>query len=296
MKEQDPDFTRLRARAEDALAKARRLDPSAGDVDRAFHDLDVYHAELLLQNEELTVSREAQRIASERYRELYDLCPVAYFSTSSQGVVLDANRQALLMCERPKESIVGRSIALALHTKDDELALIVHRVVSMRLPVQAEVVIQQGASVRHAIVSARPQTEESEPCILLALSDITALREAEHRQRMMEQQAIEGERVAAVARVASSVAHDVNNLLAAVTSLAECARDGAGVKTSDIDAILDACKRGSRLMRSMLSVASVAPPSARAVDICSVVASVASMLRRANRPVSSQNSCCRLFG
>src|SRR5664279_5030915 len=90
----------LRQRAE-ALAgeRARRVpeDPEARSPEaarRALHELRVHQIELEMQNEELRMAQEELEASRARYFDLYDLAPVAYFTLSDQGLILEANLTA----------------------------------------------------------------------------------------------------------------------------------------------------------------------------------------------------------
>jgi signal transduction histidine kinase/ActR/RegA family two-component response regulator len=155
------------------------------------------------------------------------------------------------------------------------------RTLATRLPQRIETVIVRGASEeRHLVVDARPNASDSGVEVVLAMTDVTALREAERARRDLEQRAMQSEKVETVARVAASVAHDVNNLLAAVTSIAEYARDVGSATPADLGAILDACQRGSRLMRALLGMANVSSAPPRTVNVVRIAQSVAAVLMR----------------
>ncbi|HTP30113.1 MAG TPA: ATP-binding protein [Anaeromyxobacteraceae bacterium] len=73
------DPTQLRRRAEELLrCKGSAPHPSGEELERLWHDLDVHHIELEIQNDELRATQlEATQTAS-RYAELFDLAPVGY--------------------------------------------------------------------------------------------------------------------------------------------------------------------------------------------------------------------------
>jgi len=59
---------------------------------RLVHELEVHQIELELQNEELFLAKEkAAELATEKYAELYDFAPSAYFTLSRSGDILDLN-------------------------------------------------------------------------------------------------------------------------------------------------------------------------------------------------------------
>jgi PAS domain S-box-containing protein len=85
----------LRHRAEDRLRK--RLDKAGGepkseaDDQRLLHELQVHQIELEMQNAELANTRDETETLLEKYTDLYDFAPVGYFSLDERGRILDVN-------------------------------------------------------------------------------------------------------------------------------------------------------------------------------------------------------------
>lgn len=71
---------------------------------RLLHELRVHQVELEMQNEELRNSRAQAEAALERYTELYDFSPLAYFTVDRSGTILQTNLAAarLLGTERAR--------------------------------------------------------------------------------------------------------------------------------------------------------------------------------------------------
>ncbi len=65
---------------------------SESEVMKLVHELEVYQIELELQNEELFIAKEkAAEKAIEKYAELYDFAPSAYFTLNSTGDIVELN-------------------------------------------------------------------------------------------------------------------------------------------------------------------------------------------------------------
>ncbi len=112
-------------------------------------------------------------------------------------------------------------------------------------------------------------------CVLV-LRDVTRDREV---QRQLQQQ----ERLAAVGELAGGVAHDFNNLLTAVDGFADIlkrrvAEDHPG--RNNIEEIKRVCERGSALTRRLLDFSHRREPVPEAVDLNALIRGVEEMLRR----------------
>jgi len=86
----------------------------------ALHELRVHQIELEVQNEELRrteVELEASRM---RYFDLYDLAPVAYFTTNKQGLILDANLTATALLGVTRAALVNKPLARFIAHEDQD--------------------------------------------------------------------------------------------------------------------------------------------------------------------------------
>jgi PAS domain S-box-containing protein len=110
MYDKSPDFQSLRRRAE-ALMQRREWgagSEGARALHELLHEIEVYSAELELQNEELKHTRDALQLAKDRYRDLYDFAPVAYFSLSREGLIRELNLAAAHLLGLARSRLVGR--------------------------------------------------------------------------------------------------------------------------------------------------------------------------------------------
>lgn len=84
----------LRERAERRLKakiSMRKSDITEVEAVRLIHELEVHQIELEMQNEELLSAMKQTEVATEKYIELYDFLPSAYFNLSKEGNVLAVN-------------------------------------------------------------------------------------------------------------------------------------------------------------------------------------------------------------
>jgi len=160
----------------------------------------------------------ALRRCEERFRRFYEMLPSYSFMISPDGSILDANPAALRAYGCARDELVGKPVT-ALYApeslprvrelfarwaetgelKNEELVILTQRGERRTVLLSASAVRDAGGAILH---STSVQT------------DITELRRAEEQIRRTQ-------KLDAVGRVASGVAHDFNSLLATVLTYAE---------------------------------------------------------------------------
>ena len=107
---------------------------------------------------------------------------------------------------------------------------------------------------------------------LVSLSrDVTQVREAEVLQRSLEAQMAESQKNEALARLASHIAHDVNNLLTVIVAHAQRLQGLSGKPSEVAQAILQATGRGRELTQQVLTFGRRRPPERKPLDLAPLV-------------------------
>lgn len=110
----------LRKSAEQKLEAQfdKPIDPLMTDEKRLLHELQVHQIELKMQNEALRVSlakaQEARldaEFAQQRYLELFDFAPVAYFIIEENGVIQNINLRAAILLGSEQSMLVGQQFS-----------------------------------------------------------------------------------------------------------------------------------------------------------------------------------------
>ncbi len=103
---------------------------------------------------------------------------------------------------------------------------------------------------------------------LAAISrDVTRAREAEALQRSLEAQIAESQKSDALARLASHIAHDVNNLLTVIVAHAQRLQGVPGKSAEVAQAILQATGRGRELTQQVLTFGRRRPPERKPLEL-----------------------------
>lgn len=177
---------------------------SAGDVGRLSKKeaqklvtkLQLQQAELESQNEELRqlegALRESQSAllsSEERYRDLYELAPVAYLTSSLEGVVTGANLSAARLLEIPRDQLEGRKFSDFVGADYQDRWYLNRRSLEMGeqlgLVFEIEIARPEGEPFHAELALVREETRESESDeIRIALLDVSSRRRVE-RARLM---------------------------------------------------------------------------------------------------------------
>jgi PAS domain S-box-containing protein len=76
------------------------------DIQRLVHELQVHQIELQMQNEELRRTQEELEESRNRYFELFDLAPVAYFTINAKGLIEDVNLTGAALFKRQRAKLL----------------------------------------------------------------------------------------------------------------------------------------------------------------------------------------------
>jgi PAS domain S-box-containing protein len=135
---------------------------------------------------------------------------------------------------------------------------------------------KDGADVTVEVIGQRVE-RAGVPAIAGALLDVT-------ERRTRERRAGEAQKLEAMGRLATGVAHDLNNVLATIkgtaqTLLVERAADGA--LATDLGQIVEAVERGSTIGRQLVEFGRSRPPADAAVSLAQVIRDLEPVLARA---------------
>jgi PAS domain S-box-containing protein len=114
------------------------------------------------------------------------------------------------------------------------------------------------------------------------LRDVSEQYRAEEARRALEAQTAQSQRLEAVGQLAGGLAHDFNNILTAVSGLAELLRDepDAAMRHSMADELVASRDRGAALTRQLLAFARREVLQPRTLDLSALVVSLESRLQR----------------
>jgi PAS domain S-box-containing protein len=120
-----------------------------------------------------------------------------------------------------------------------------------------------------------------ERCVISITRDITQRKQAEEEHRQLEARLHQSQKLDSLGSLAGGVAHDMNNVLGAILSLASARREGldpADPMASALDTIATACVRGRGVVRSLLYFVRKDLEETRTLDLNTLVRDMVQLL------------------
>ncbi|MFN7123852.1 MAG: ATP-binding protein [Hydrogenophaga sp.] len=163
------------------------------------------------------------------------------------------------------------------------------RVLATGQPVRSVVIGMpqaEGAGVNWALCNAYPENNPHGGLrhVVLTFIDITSLKNAQAQQKHLQAQLAQSQKMEALGTLAGGVAHDFNNILAAILGNADLARQDLpthAASRESLHEISTAARRGRELVRQILAFSRQQPMQRTRVDVCTILAESCNLLRAA---------------
>ncbi|MDP2783355.1 MAG: EAL domain-containing protein [Sulfurimicrobium sp.] len=178
----------LRSRAETQLdLDAPVLPALLRPADELLHELQVHQIELEIQNEELRHAQAAMEESRDRFVDLYDFAPIGYLTLTANALISEINLTGAAMLGEERKKLIHRRFARFVATEDSERWHRNFLRVALHGDNQGcEVTLQRGdgTCIAARLECLRLVKKGGEPVVRIALSDISARKQAEEEQRI----------------------------------------------------------------------------------------------------------------
>jgi two-component system cell cycle sensor histidine kinase/response regulator CckA len=221
-----------------------------------------------------------------RFRGIFEQVPVGVaLLDQSSGRFINSNQHFCEILGYTPEELGQVHLPGILHP--DDLPLVLGAARDQRgipVPIEARFLRKDGG-LGWASVSIRPleASHQAKRHSVVVFEDLTQRKQVEGERLQLEKQLSRSQRMESLGSLASGVAHDMNNVLGAVMTLAGANRlelpDGSEL-AEDMEAIVTSCERGRQLVRGLLDFARQDLPTTQAVDLNKLVREQARMLER----------------
>jgi PAS domain S-box-containing protein len=249
-------------------------------------DLKIHQVELEMQNQELREAQASLEASRQRYFSLFDLAPVPYLLFNEKHGVAEMNLAAGELIGIARGELWQRPFAMHL-TEESRPIFHEHlrQVFAGTTGVSAELrLMAKGGRLKHVVLrSSRLEAEPGRsPQVLTAASDVTAAKEAEQRQKTLENELRQSQKMEALGILAGGMAHDFNNILQAINGFADIALldSDPELMRESIEQIRSASQRASQLTRQILAFGRRQPIESSVLSVNDLLESLAPMLDR----------------
>lgn len=228
---------------------------------------------LALESTERAKVENALHESERRFRELFQHSNDAILLYRVQGSRVsceDMNPAAELTSGYRREVVIGKTTHEVLDAPAAaRLEARLQQAIAARAPILYEHEMDLPPGKRWFNTSMVPFIDDAGRVFRIAsiVRDVTSVREAEALQRSLEAQVAESQKNEALARLASHIAHDVNNLLTVVNAHAQRLQDTPGKPAEVAQAILQATARGRELTQQVLTFGRRRPPERKPLEL-----------------------------
>jgi PAS domain S-box-containing protein len=289
MKENSPESSELRSRAEDRISQ--KLRPKVrimtdDDILFVINELQVHQEELKIQNEELRTkqneleeSRNRYLELYEKYANLYDFSPTGYFTLDQKTEILEINLTGANMLETERGNLFGKPLTGFIFEEDQDIFYL-HRqnVIDTGKRQQCEIRMKKrDDSLLHVRIESILSEDSRTGSLIfrIAVSDISDRVELEKQLR-------HAQKMESLGIMAGGIAHEFNNILYVILGYAEMLTEDApeGSRLLDnLEKILGAGKRAKHLVEQILVFSHCDKPSRRVLKLQPLIEKTLGYLR-----------------
>ncbi|MES2641672.1 MAG: PAS domain S-box protein [Myxococcota bacterium] len=232
-------------------------------------------------------TEEELRASQRRYRRLVESNIIGVLIAQVDGEIVEANERFLGMVGRTQDEVRAGTLRWGDLTPPEggektRRAFEELERSGVCVPFEKEFVHRSGRRVPVLVVMA---TLDSTPGVFICLVlDMTEQKRAEADRHQLEARFRQAQKMEAIGQLAGGVAHDFNNILAAILGNVALARADTAPDhpaRPSLDEIARAARRARDLVQHILAFSRQQPPERRFIELRPVVEEVAAMLRAA---------------
>ncbi len=232
--------------------------------------------------EDISERKKAEQDLRESEERFRNLTAAAFegIVITEKGRILDINDQGLRMFGYGRDEMIGREAI-------DFVSPASRPVVADAIRSEREItyehqLIRRDGSLFHAEARAKMMRTDGRVLRMTAIRDVTERREAERRQKSLEEQLSQTQKMEALGTLAGGIAHDFNNILTGILGnlqLAEMELTGEHPAFAALTAADQASRRARDLVARILSFSRLEPGGRAPSSLGPVVLEAVQLLR-----------------
>ncbi len=224
----------------------------------------------------------ALQLSEQRYRLLSESAPIGILLTNEQGMVIDANTQALRMFGYDRGELIGESIEMLLPERfrcshEGQRSSYMKELHTRPMAVGRELTARRKDGTEFAVeIALAPLATDDGVLVSSTIVDITERKKMEEQRRLSQ-------RMEAIGKLSGGVAHDFNNMLAVILGCSDVVLDALPPDHPAIRKIEMIRKAGASavdLTRQLLAFSRQQMLQPRVLDLKEIVEQTQALLRR----------------
>ena len=233
-------------------------------------------------NEQISVRKHVEnmlRLSEEKYRKLVSSIEYFIVTCDSDGIITFINEAFAKALKDKPENLIGKSIEPYVPEQEKKnLNEKIKSVLESGESLQYEIGIEIDSDTRYYHINLQPlkDVEPEDRQILMVVSDVT-------RQRNLEEQLRQSQKMEAVGKLAGGIAHDFNNLIAIIRGYSDIILSEMDKENEFYDSALEIDKAGERaanLVRQLLAFSRRQILQPRVLDVNQLIRDMEKMLNR----------------
>jgi PAS domain S-box-containing protein len=214
--------------------------------------------------------RTALRASEERYRLLMDLLPEGVVTYGRDGRVTFANAAAARLVGAARaEDLIGTPVLDRVHPSS--LAAVTTRISAALAGAPAPPLEERLVRLDGSVFEAEVASAAADPAaVMVVFRDVSERRRAEAERHALEERLRQAEKLEALGTLAGGVAHDFNNVLAAILGHADALSGElppGSVGREDAEQIAAAARRAKGVVQQILAFARRRPAEVALLDV-----------------------------
>ncbi len=261
-------FSALRRQAAELIGRPEKAGASLPScVDKGIDildlitELDVYQAELEIQNQELQEANENLDVLFREYTDLYDNAPCGYVTLNAEGCITKINEAASRILGMTRKQNVPEPLSPFLHPQyhgpyHDALSRAGQQGAVQHVVLRLSDTRASASWIRIDAVSKRNQAKEVEAW-RLSLTDITELKNAEAELRKAKRLADEANKAKSL--FLANMSHEIRTPLNGIMGMLQLVQMASNDQERDecADHGIESCKRLTCLIGDILDLSKV---------------------------------------
>ncbi len=231
--------------------------------------------------EDITVRKQAEEAlvrSEERYRSLFEESKDGLFISTIEGQLIDVNSATLrIFGYDSKEEVLGLNVPKDVYVDESDREKLLGRLSVENSVEDFETVVKRKDGQRLNVmlsVTAVRDAQGNVSMIRGLIRDVT-------RQRQLEQQLIQSQKMESLGTLAGGIAHDFNNILGIIVghaTLLEAMEESSPRLSRSVEVISKSAQRGAGLVRQLLTFARKTDAMLESVMINEVVKEIVKLL------------------